>query len=85
MNRLKIAIIGSGIASSCLAYALCQCSNLEVKIFEASNAFREDGAAIGLGSNAQEALKLISPIRESLGKAGGVRMQPSVRLIMVSS
>ena len=85
MERLNIAICGSGLASLCLAHALSKHTHLQVKIFEASPVFRDDGAAYGLGSNAQEALALISPeLRNALDEAGGVRMDPSLRLMMVS-
>lgn len=87
MERLRVAICGGGVASLCLAHALHEkCPQYEVKIFEASPAFREDGAAVGLGGNAQAALKLISPrLRRALDEAGGTTMDPSVRLMMVRS
>ena len=86
MERLKVAICGGGIASICLAHALInKHPRSEIKIFEANHVFREEGAAIGLGSNAQEALSLISPdLRNALDEAGGTQMDPSVRVMMVS-
>lgn len=86
MAPLKIAISGGGIASLCLAHCLTsKHPQWEVKIFEAAPELREEGAAIGLGMNAQEALKLMSPsLRESLDDAGGTRMDPSVRIMIVN-
>jgi salicylate hydroxylase len=86
MEQLKIAICGGGIASLCLAHALCKHPQLHVTIYEASLTFRDEGAAVGLGSNAQEALRLISPdLRDALDAAGGTIMDPSARLMMVCS
>ncbi|EME48631.1 hypothetical protein DOTSEDRAFT_67616 [Dothistroma septosporum NZE10] len=84
MASLKIAISGGGIASLCLAHCLTrQHPQWEVKVFEAAPELREEGAAIGLGSNAQDALKLMSPsLREALDEAGGTRMDPSVRIMI---
>lgn len=86
MAPFKIAIAGSGIASLCLAHSLIsKHPQWEVKIFEAGPELREEGAAIGLGSNAQEALQLMSPsLREALDEAGGTRMDPSVRIMIVN-
>lgn len=85
MDNVKIAIAGGGIASLCLAHSLTsQHPEWEVKIFEASPHLREEGAAIGLATNAQEALKLISPtLREGLDEAGGVPCVPAVRIMIV--
>ena len=86
MAPLKIAISGGGIASLCLAHTLTTSHpQWEVKIFEAAPELREEGAAIGLGMNAQEALKLMSPsLREALDEASGTRMDPSVRIMIVN-
>ena len=85
MASLRIAICGGGIASICLAHALTiRHPDWEVKIFEASSTKREQSAAVGLGSNAQEALAMISPdLRKAVDEAGGVRMDPSARIMMV--
>lgn len=84
-ERLKIAIAGGGIASLCLAHSLTtKHPQWSVKIFEASPQIRDEGAAIGLATNAQEALGLISPgLREALDEAGGVPCVPAVRIMVV--
>nr|POE49500.1 uncharacterized protein c23c11.06c [Quercus suber] len=84
MQRLRVAIAGGGIASLCLAHALNkQHPGWEIKIFEGSRELRDEGAAIGLGSNAQQALALISSeIRYALDEAGAVIMDPSVRIMI---
>lgn len=86
MEKLKIAICGGGITSLCLAYALTASDERwAVKIFEASSVYREESAAIGLGCNGQQAVALISPsLRTALDEAGGVRMDPSARVLMAS-
>lgn len=86
MQELKIAISGGGIASLCLAYALARRHpQWDIKVFEAGESSRDEGAALGLGENAQAALALISPeLRNALDEAGAVRMDPSVRVMMVS-
>ena len=86
MEQVQIAICGSGIAGLCLAHALLRRQpQWQIRIFEASETLREEGAAVGLGSNAQEALALISPeIRQALDDAGGVRMDPTLRVMIVS-
>ncbi|KAF2158579.1 hypothetical protein M409DRAFT_71561 [Zasmidium cellare ATCC 36951] len=82
---LDIAIAGGGIASMCLARALGDIPNLRVQIFEARQDPGEDGQAFGLGSNAQRALELMDPIlRSAIDRAGGVRMDPSARVMMAS-
>ncbi|KAF2168370.1 hypothetical protein M409DRAFT_65390 [Zasmidium cellare ATCC 36951] len=83
-ERLKIAIAGGGIASLCLAHSLTtKHPQWSVKIFEASPQIRDEGAAIGLATNAQEALGLISPsLREALDEAGGVPCVPAVRIMV---
>ena len=83
-GKISIAICGGGIAAVCLAYGLLQHAHLDVKIYEANQILREDGAAVGLGGNAQEALQLLGPeMRAALDKAGGTRMTPSIRYMMV--
>lgn len=82
---LRIAIIGAGISSVCLEQALTKHACLSVRVFEASTVLREDGAGIGLGSNAQEALRMMSPdLRTALDEAGGTVMEPSARIMMVN-
>jgi salicylate hydroxylase len=85
-KRLKIAICGAGITGICLSRGLSKYKHLDVTCYEASATFRDEGAAIGLGGNAQEALRLIDPkLREALGEAGGTPMVPAVRVMIVST
>ncbi|KAK4504254.1 hypothetical protein PRZ48_005170 [Zasmidium cellare] len=83
-KTLRIAIAGGGIASLCLAHSLTtQHPDWSIQIYEASPQIRDEGAAIGLATNAQEALKLISPsLREALDEAGGVECVPAVRIMV---
>ncbi|KAK4502071.1 hypothetical protein PRZ48_007882 [Zasmidium cellare] len=82
---LEIAIAGGGIAAMCLARALADLPNLRVQIFEARQDPGEDGQAFGLGSNAQKALEMMDPIlRSAVDRAGGVRMDPSARIMLAT-
>lgn len=82
--RLRIAIIGGGLAGTTVANALFRIPNLDVHVFESAPKFSERGAAVGLSSNAQDALKHIIPESASLlEKAGAVPMN-CTRLVLVS-
>lgn len=83
---LRIAIIGAGLAGlALLTSLLTRNPDLDITIYEASVTLREEGAAIGLGYNAQLALSLLAPsLRTALDKAGGTPMNPSLRLMMAS-
>ncbi|KAI1395720.1 salicylate hydroxylase [Hypoxylon fuscum] len=72
--RLRIAVIGGGLAGATLANALIQIPHLEIQVFESAPTFSERGAAVGLGSNAQQALEQILPGRKDdlLKRAGAV-------------
>nr|QJQ82466.1 PesA [Pestalotiopsis humus] len=82
--RIRIAIVGGGIAGAALANSLVQIDHLEVHIFESAPQFSERGAAVGLSVNSQNALsRVLNTDAKSmlLGKAGGVPMN-STRIMM---
>ncbi|KID82874.1 salicylate hydroxylase [Metarhizium guizhouense ARSEF 977] len=82
VHRTRIAIIGGGLAGTVLANALLQRTHLDVHLFEADACFSERGAAIGLSSAAQSALKHIIPSAdELLAKAGAVPMNSTRTMI----
>ncbi|KAG8411013.1 hypothetical protein J3459_016735 [Metarhizium acridum] len=82
VDRTRIAIIGGGLAGTALANALLRMTHLEVHIFEAYACFSERGAAIGLSSTAQSALKHIIPSADKLlAKAGAVPMNTTRTMI----
>jgi salicylate hydroxylase len=82
-KRLRIVIIGGGLAGTTLLNALMKHPHLEVQIYESAAEFSERGAAVGLSINAQRALNEIGPeVRGAVGKDGAVAMH-STRSTMV--
>lgn len=83
--RLRLAIIGGGLAGAALANALIQIKHLDLDLYESAPEFSERGAAVGLSPNAQSALKHILPsVKETLSNAGAVPMNSS-RIVLVST
>lgn len=83
---IKIAVIGGGLAGATLANALLKHAHLDVHVYESAPEFSERGAAVGLASDAQRALKQVVGEKEAsalLDKAGAVA-QASTRLCIVS-
>ncbi|RYP69607.1 hypothetical protein DL770_008213 [Monosporascus sp. CRB-9-2] len=76
---LRIAIIGGGLAGATLANALIQIPHIDIQIYESAPSFSERGAAVGLGTNAQQALEHVLPGRKDglLKRAGAVPMNSS--------
>ncbi|RYP35056.1 hypothetical protein DL767_003961 [Monosporascus sp. MG133] len=73
---LRIAIIGGGLAGATLANALVHIPHIDIQIYESAPSFSERGAAVGLGTNAQQALEHVLPGRKDdlLKRAGAVPM-----------
>jgi salicylate hydroxylase len=79
-KKIRIAVVGGGLAGATLINALMRHSHLDVKIYESAAEFSERGAAVSLAANAQ---REIGPhIREALDTAGAVQ-QHSTRAIIV--
>lgn len=84
-SSIKIAVIGGGLAGATLANALIRQAHLDVYVYESAPEFSERGAAVGLASDAQRALKQIFGATEAstlLEKAGAV-VHASTRLCIV--
>ncbi|KAB8290715.1 hypothetical protein EYC80_008354 [Monilinia laxa] len=81
-RKIRIAIIGGGLAGATLLRSLLTHPHLSADIYESASAFSERGAAVGLAINAQNALAEMG-IADVVQKAGGVRMHSS-RTIVVS-
>ncbi|MDM1768051.1 salicylate 1-monooxygenase [Acinetobacter sp. 226-4] len=58
-RKIKIAIIGGGIAGLALATNLVKNKNLDVYLFESAPQFSEIGAGISFGANAVKAIHLL--------------------------
>lgn len=84
-SSIKIAVIGGGLAGASIANALLRHAHLDVHVYESAAEFSERGAAVGLASDAQRALKEVVGETEAstlLEKAGAV-VQASSRLCIV--
>ncbi|KAI1759838.1 FAD/NAD(P)-binding domain-containing protein [Hypoxylon sp. FL1150] len=60
-NRVKIAIVGGGIAGLALAVGLTRKPHLDVHVYEAVPTYKDVGAGLALHLNALKAMTLISP------------------------
>lgn len=81
---ISIAIIGGGLAGATLANALFRIPHIEVQAFESAPVFSERGAAVGLSTNAQLALReALEDFEGSLKRAGTIAIA-STRLMIVS-
>lgn len=58
-EKIKVAIIGAGLAGCVLAHALSKHSHIESTIYEENPEFSGAHVGIGLTRNAQDALKMI--------------------------
>jgi salicylate hydroxylase len=82
-RKLRVAIIGGGLAGAMLANAVFQHPHLEVHIYESAPEFLERGAAVGLAANAQRALGEIIPSAQELLDRAGAVSQHSSRMLIV--
>lgn len=82
--KIRIAVIGGGIAGTCMANGLHKQPHIDVQVYEADSEFSERGAALGLAWNAQVVLNTLIPNASEviLDKAGAASMN-STRLMMV--
>lgn len=78
-TKIRIAIIGGGIAGATLANAFIRIPHLDVHLYESAPEFSERGAAVALAVNAQTALKETIPHSESLLKRAGAMTMNSTR------
>ena len=83
-RRLRVAIIGGGIAGATLIHVLLKYPHLDVHIYESGPDFSERGAAIGLSSKYQAALKEMDPGLMDIVDAAGATRMASTRLMIVS-
>lgn len=83
-DRIRICIVGGGLAGLTLAIALVKHPHLDVQVYESASRFTERGAGIGLSPLALEALDDIMPSAIDLLKtqAGAVDAD-AARLVVV--
>lgn len=79
-NKIRIAILGGGLAGAATFRGLTKNPRLQVDIFESAPTFREQGVAIGFNQNACRALTLLD-LKEHLKVAGAVQIR-SMRLMI---
>ncbi|KAK6829490.1 hypothetical protein PG987_010074 [Apiospora arundinis] len=84
-RRLRIGIIGGGIAGITTAIALIKHSHVDVQVYEGASQFSERGAGVGLSPLALKALDDIIPLAINLLKtqAGAVELD-AARLVLGS-
>ncbi|CAH0044706.1 unnamed protein product [Clonostachys solani] len=83
-RRIRIGIIGGGLAGASIANSLSRLPHIAIDVFEAAPEFSERGAAVGLSPNSQLALQeLLEDSREALKKAKSVPIA-STRLMVGS-
>lgn len=85
-QKIRVAVIGGGLAGACVANALFNKPQLDVHVYEAAPEFSERGAAIGISAGGMEALNAFLPSALDLvvGRAGGVEKDAS-RMMFVST
>ncbi|KAK8001661.1 FAD/NAD(P)-binding domain-containing protein [Apiospora marii] len=84
-GRIRIGIIGGGIAGTATAIALVKHPHVDVQVYEGASEFSERGAGVGLSPLALEALDDIIPSAMELLKtqAGAVELD-AARLVVGS-
>ena len=63
-KKIKVAVIGGGIAGLALTTQLVKNQNLDIQLYEAATQFSEIGAGISFGANAVKAIHLLGLGRE---------------------
>ncbi|KAI1760896.1 FAD/NAD(P)-binding domain-containing protein [Hypoxylon sp. FL1150] len=61
-TKLRIAVIGAGVAGTCLTIGLCHNPLLDVRLFEAHPRISVRGAGLAFHGNAIKSMDLISPL-----------------------
>lgn len=83
-KRLRIAISGGGLGGAAIANALHGLPHLEICIYESAESFSERGAAVGLSSNAMDALAQVVDSSDELLRRAGASDMNSSRSMLVS-
>lgn len=81
--RIRIAIIGGGIAGAAIANSLIKITQLEVQVYESAPEFSERGAAVGLSASAQRALDCLIPSSQDMLQRAGAVLMSSARIMVV--
>lgn len=72
-KKIKVAVIGGGIAGLALTTQLVKNTHLDVHLFESASQFSEIGAGISFGANAVKAIQLLGLSQEYEGIADKVK------------
>ncbi|MEG1709265.1 MAG: salicylate 1-monooxygenase [Acinetobacter sp.] len=72
-KKVKVAVIGGGIAGLALTTQLVKHTHLDVHLFESAPQFSEIGAGISFGANAVKAIQLLGLSQEYEGIADQVK------------
>lgn len=72
-KKVKVAVIGGGIAGLALTTQLVKNTHLDVHLFESAPQFSEIGAGISFGANAVKAIQLLGLSQEYEGIADQVK------------
>jgi salicylate hydroxylase len=85
-EKIRIAVIGGGIAGVTVANALARHAHIDLNVYEAAPYFSERGAGIGLSNLALAALDEILPSATELlkSKAKAVAVRPA-RIVIVGT
>ena len=63
-KKIRVAVIGGGIAGLALTTQLVKNKHLDVHLFESASQFSEIGAGISFGANAVKAIQLLGLSQE---------------------
>ncbi|XXH02230.1 hypothetical protein Hte_008598 [Hypoxylon texense] len=80
-SRVRVAIIGGGLAGAALLRGLLRYPHISVDMYESRPAFREEGPGLAFTTSTQAMLAAIDPdLERCLDRAGAVRTSFEIRM-----